>query len=63
VSCTCLLCRFCAHVSISTFGLAFLQAKEESNARTRHGTFDTSVVEVNMDDLQVFTEALAMHAS
>jgi cell division control protein 45 len=47
----------------SSFGLAFLQAKEESNARTRHGTFDTSVVEVNMDDLQVFTEALAMHAN
>ncbi|KAG8769787.1 hypothetical protein FRC12_004741 [Ceratobasidium sp. 428] len=46
----------------NAFGLAFLQAKEESNARTRHGTFDTSVVEVNMDDLQVFTEALAMHA-
>ncbi|CUA74901.1 PAB-dependent poly(A)-specific ribonuclease subunit 2 [Rhizoctonia solani] len=45
------------------FGLAFLKAKGESNARTRHGTFDTSVVEVNMDDLQLFTEALAMHAS
>ncbi|QRW14540.1 PAB-dependent poly(A)-specific ribonuclease subunit PAN2 [Ceratobasidium sp. AG-Ba] len=44
------------------FGSAFLEAKRESNARTRHGTFDTSVVEVNMDDLQVFTEALAMHA-
>ncbi|CAE6448890.1 unnamed protein product [Rhizoctonia solani] len=40
----------------------FLQAKGESNARTRHGTFDTSVVEVNVDDLQLFTEALAMHA-
>ncbi|KAJ1309757.1 hypothetical protein OPQ81_006522 [Rhizoctonia solani] len=44
------------------FGLAFLQAKAESNARTRHGTFDTSIVEVNADDLQLFTEALAMHA-
>ncbi|KAF9518396.1 hypothetical protein BS47DRAFT_1371034 [Hydnum rufescens UP504] len=29
------------------FGLAFLGAKDRSNARTRHGTFDTSVVEVN----------------
>ncbi|KAB5596531.1 PAB-dependent poly(A)-specific ribonuclease subunit PAN2 [Ceratobasidium theobromae] len=46
----------------NAFGLAFLQAKEESNARTRHGTFDTSVVEVNMDDLQLFTEALGMYA-
>ncbi|KAH7340891.1 CDC45-like protein [Rhizoctonia solani] len=47
----------------NTFGLAFLKAKGESNARTRHGTFDTSVVEVNVDDLQLFTEALAMHAN
>ncbi|QRW27499.1 PAB-dependent poly(A)-specific ribonuclease subunit PAN2 [Rhizoctonia solani] len=46
----------------NAFGLAFLQAKADSNARTRHGTFDTSVVEVNVDDLQLFTEALAMHA-
>jgi len=42
------------------FGLAFLEAKDRSNARTRHGTFDTSVVEVNKDDLASFLEALQL---
>ncbi|KAH9945982.1 CDC45-like protein [Epithele typhae] len=40
------------------FGLAFLDAKERCNARTRHGTFDTSVLEINRDDLKVFLETL-----
>ncbi|KAI0647210.1 CDC45-like protein [Trametes meyenii] len=40
------------------FGLAFLDAKERCNARTRHGTFDTSVLEINKDDLKVFLETL-----
>ncbi|KAL4253840.1 CDC45 family protein [Abortiporus biennis] len=40
------------------FGLAFLDAKERCNARTRHGTFDTSVIEINKDDLKVFLETL-----
>ena len=42
----------------SEFGLAFLDAKERCNARTRHGTFDTSVLEINKDDLKVFLETL-----
>ncbi|KAI0748281.1 CDC45-like protein [Daedaleopsis nitida] len=40
------------------FGLAFLDAKDRCNARTRHGTFDTSVLEINKDDLKVFLETL-----
>lgn len=40
------------------FGLAFLDAKERCNARTRHGSFDTSVLEINKDDLKVFLETL-----
>ena len=42
----------------SEFGLAFLDAKERCNARTRHGSFDTSVIEINKDDLPVFLETL-----
>ena len=42
----------------SEFGLAFLDAKERCNARTRHGSFDTSVIEINKDDLKVFLETL-----
>lgn len=49
--CLCLLLR-------SEFGLAFLDAKERCNARTRHGSFDTSVIEINKDDLKVFLETL-----
>ncbi|EKM55473.1 uncharacterized protein PHACADRAFT_120929 [Phanerochaete carnosa HHB-10118-sp] len=40
------------------FGLAFLDAKERCNARTRHGSFDTSVIEINKDDLKVFLETM-----
>lgn len=42
----------------SEFGLAFLDAKERCNARTRHGTFETSVIEIAKDDLKVFIETL-----
>lgn len=42
----------------SEFGLAFLDAKERCNARTRHGSFDTSVLEINKADLMVFLESL-----
>jgi cell division control protein 45 len=42
----------------SPFGLAFLEAKERCNARARHGSFDTSVLEVNKDDLNIFLQAL-----
>ncbi|KII88662.1 hypothetical protein PLICRDRAFT_30098 [Plicaturopsis crispa FD-325 SS-3] len=40
------------------FNLAFLDASDRSRARTRHGTFDTNVVEVAKDDLKIFLEAL-----
>ena len=38
----------------SDFGLAFLDAKEETGARTRHSAFDTSVLEVNEADFEAF---------
>ncbi|TFK55169.1 CDC45-like protein [Heliocybe sulcata] len=41
------------------FGLAFLDAKERCNARTRHGSFDTSVIEINQADIKIFLETLA----
>ncbi|KAF8580907.1 CDC45-like protein [Ramaria rubella] len=40
------------------FGLAFLDAKTRCNARTRHGSFDTSVLEINQADLSIFLETL-----
>ncbi|KAJ4467442.1 CDC45-like protein [Lentinula edodes] len=40
------------------FGLAFLDAKERCNARTRHSSFDTSILEINQADLPVFLETL-----
>lgn len=46
--------------SYSHFGVAFVEAKIRSNARTRHGTFDTSVVEVNKEDLTSFLEELQL---
>lgn len=42
----------------SEFGLAFLDAKERCNARTRHGTFDTSVIEIDQADLKKFVDTL-----
>ncbi len=42
----------------SEFGLAFLDAKERCNARTRHGSFDTSVIEINKADLNIFLETM-----
>ncbi|KAG8915543.1 hypothetical protein FRC00_003075 [Tulasnella sp. 408] len=41
------------------FTVAFLRARDQSRARTRLGTFQTSVVEVNQDDLAEFIDALA----
>ncbi|KAG8954563.1 hypothetical protein FRC03_011424 [Tulasnella sp. 419] len=41
------------------FGLAFLAAKDRAHARTRHGTFETSAVEVNRSDFKAFISALA----
>ncbi|KZT11286.1 CDC45-like protein [Laetiporus sulphureus 93-53] len=46
------------NVRKNEFGLAFLDAKERCNARTRHGSFDTSILEINKDDLKVFLETL-----
>lgn len=43
---------------VSEFGLAFLDAKERCNARTRHGSFDTNVLEIKQDDLNLFLQAL-----
>jgi len=40
------------------FGLAFLDAKTRCNARTRHSSFDTSVLEINQADLSIFLETL-----
>lgn len=45
-------------IPLSQFGLAFLDAKERCNARTRHSSFDTSVLEINKDDLNIFLETL-----
>ena len=45
-------------ILLSEFGLAFLDAKERCNARTRHSSFDTSVLEINKDDLNIFLETL-----
>jgi cell division control protein 45 len=42
----------------SQFGLAFLDAKTRCNARTRHSSFDTSVLEINQEDLSIFLETL-----
>jgi cell division control protein 45 len=42
----------------SEFGLAFMDAKERCNAHTRHGSFDTSVLEVRQSDLKMFLETL-----
>ena len=42
----------------SEFGLAFLDAKERCNARTKFGSWDTSVIEIEQADLKVFLETL-----
>lgn len=42
------------------FGLAFMEAQNRSNARTRHSAFDTSVVEVDKEDLQPFLTKLQL---
>ncbi|KAI0273656.1 CDC45-like protein [Gloeopeniophorella convolvens] len=36
------------------FGLVFLDAKEDSGARTRHGSFDTNILEVHEADFEKF---------
>lgn len=38
----------------SEFGLTFLDAKEDSGARTRHSSFDTNVLVVNEADFDKF---------
>jgi cell division control protein 45 len=40
--------------SPSEFGLTFLDAKEDSGARTRHGSFDTNILEVSEGDFEKF---------
>lgn len=50
----CVHADFFSCCSNSDFGLAFLDAKEETGARTRHSSFDTSVLEVNEADFEAF---------
>ncbi|KAH7909249.1 CDC45 family [Hygrophoropsis aurantiaca] len=40
------------------FGMAFMQAKERCHARSRYSSFNTSVLEINQQDLKIFLEAL-----
>ena len=47
----------------SRFGLAFQSAAEESGAQARHDMFDTSIVEVNKDDLTGFVECLHLQTA
>lgn len=47
------------NLTTSKFGLAFQQAAEESGVAYDE-LFDTSVIEISTDDLQVFLEQLAL---
>ncbi|KAG6334874.1 hypothetical protein ID866_4215 [Astraeus odoratus] len=40
------------------FGLAFINAKDRCNARSSHTSFNTSVLEIDHEDLKIFLEAL-----
>ncbi|KAI6109948.1 CDC45 family [Pisolithus sp. B1] len=40
------------------FGLAFINAKDRCNARSSHNSFNTSVLEIDREDLRMFLEAL-----
>ncbi|KIM65142.1 hypothetical protein SCLCIDRAFT_15082 [Scleroderma citrinum Foug A] len=40
------------------FGLAFINAKDRCNARSSHNSFNTSVLEIDQEDLKTFLEAL-----
>jgi hypothetical protein len=46
------------HIYFSEFGLAFLDAKERCNARTKFSSWDTSVIEIEQADLKIFLETL-----
>ena len=48
----------CINVHFSEFGLAFIEAKQRCNARSRHSTFDASVLEIEQEDLKLFLETL-----
>ncbi|KAI9569534.1 CDC45 family [Boletus coccyginus] len=45
-------------VTKNEFGLAFINAKERCNARSSHNSFNTSILEIDQNDLKVFLEAL-----
>lgn len=45
-------------LSFSEFGLAFINAKDRCNARSSHNSFNTSVLEIDQEDLKIFLEAL-----
>jgi len=42
----------------STFGLAFQNTAQRTNARVKHDSFDASVIEVKKEDLKTFIESL-----
>ena len=42
----------------NTFGAAFREAADKTNSRIRHDAFETSVMEIQRDDLQRFLELL-----
>ncbi|KAG9318325.1 CDC45 family [Chiua virens] len=45
-------------VTKNEFGLAFINAKERCNARSSYNSFNTSILEIDQEDLKVFLEAL-----
>jgi cell division control protein 45 len=43
---------------VSDFAITFLHARDRSNAKVKHTSFDTSVIEVQQNELTSFLEAL-----
>jgi cell division control protein 45 len=47
-----------SHTQRNTFGLAFQNTAQRTNARVKHDSFDASVIEVKKEDLKTFIESL-----
>jgi cell division control protein 45 len=47
-----------SHTQRNTFGLAFQNTAQRTNARVKHDSFDASVIEVKKEDLKTFIEQL-----
>ncbi|ORX82277.1 CDC45-like protein [Anaeromyces robustus] len=47
-----------SHTQRNTFGLAFQNTAQRTNARVKHDSFDASVIEVKKEDLKSFIEHL-----